>query len=59
MLPIVFEWQGSIDRWIFMGLLYIALGLVGFGLVTAFLMTLKNLQDKVTGGQGSEAGREH
>ncbi len=59
MLPIVFEWQGTIDRWIFMGFLYIALGLVGLGLTTAFLMTLKSLQDRVTGGQGHEGGHEH
>ena len=45
MLPIVFEWKWTIDYFIFMGLLYFVLTLIGLGLLTAFLMTLKSLQD--------------
>lgn len=44
----IFEWPLFYtfpDRYIFMGMLYIALTVIGLGLLTALLMTLKNLQD--------------
>ena len=54
MLPIVFEWHwGDISRLIFMGMLYMALGVVSLGLVTAFLMTVKDTLS------GDSAGHEH
>lgn len=44
MLPIVFDWDWSLGRLIFMGFLYMALGIISIGLVTAFFMTLFNLK---------------
>ena len=56
MLPIVFEWHWDLSHFIFMGLLYLVLTLVGIGLVTAFLMTVKSLQDAPAGeGHGEGA----
>jgi NhaP-type Na+/H+ or K+/H+ antiporter len=39
MTPLSFEWQWNIDYGIFMGFLYLALGIVGFGLIVAYLKT--------------------
>jgi hypothetical protein len=39
MTPFSFEWQWSIGYFIFMGLLYLALAVIGGGLVFAFLRT--------------------
>jgi hypothetical protein len=37
MTPLSFEWQWNIEYLIFMGLLYLALGIIGVGLIYAFL----------------------
>jgi hypothetical protein len=37
MTPLSFEWQWNIDYFIFMGLLYIALLVVGIGLTVAYV----------------------
>ena len=37
MTPFSFEWQWNIDYFIFMGLLYLALGIVGCGLAVAYI----------------------
>jgi hypothetical protein len=39
MFPFVFEWGWDVGRLIFMGLLYMVLGAIGFGLLYAFVMT--------------------
>ena len=39
MTPLSFEWQWNIDYFIFMGLLYIALGIVGCGLAVTWIRT--------------------
>ena len=55
MLPIVFEWHwGDLSRLIFMGLLYMALGVVSLGLVTAFLMTVKDALTGPSAGHGHD-----
>ena len=43
MTPFSFEWQWNIEYLIFMGLLYIALGIVGAGLTFALIKTVLNL----------------
>lgn len=39
MTPLSFEWQWNIDYYIFMGLLYLALGIVGCGLAVTWVRT--------------------
>jgi len=39
MTPFSFEWQWNIDYFIFMGLLYLALVIVGGGLAFAYIKT--------------------
>ena len=39
MTPFSFEWQWNVEYLIFMGLLYLALGVVGCGLVFAYIKT--------------------
>ena len=39
MTPLSFEWQWNIDYAIFMGFLYLALGIVGCGLIVAYVKT--------------------
>lgn len=39
MTPFSFEWQWNVDYFIFMGLLYLALVVIGCGLVFAYLKT--------------------
>ena len=39
MVPFVFEWGWDAGRLIFMGLLYLVLGAIGFGVLYAFVMT--------------------
>jgi hypothetical protein len=39
MTPLSFEWQWNIEYLIFFGLLYIALGIVGVGLVVTVIKT--------------------
>ena len=43
MTPLSFEWQWSADYFIFMGLLYLALIIVGCGLVYSFTRTWLDL----------------
>lgn len=43
MTPLSFEWQWNIDYFIFMGLLYLALAVVGCGLVYTLLKTWLDL----------------
>jgi formate hydrogenlyase subunit 3/multisubunit Na+/H+ antiporter MnhD subunit len=45
MFPFVFEWKWSADHYIFLGLLYLALTIIGFGLVYSFLKTWLDLPD--------------
>jgi hypothetical protein len=45
MTPFSFEWQWNADYIIFMGLLYIALAIIGCGLVYCFLKTWMNLEE--------------
>jgi hypothetical protein len=43
MTPLSFEWQWNIEYFIFMGLLYLALTVVGCGLVYTILKTFLDL----------------
>jgi len=43
MTPLSFEWQWNIDYLIFMGFLYLALGIVGCGILYAVLKTWVDL----------------
>lgn len=43
MLPIVFDWDWSVTRIIFMGLLYLVLAAIGLGLGLAFLQTVMDI----------------
>lgn len=43
MTPFSFEWQWNIEYFIFMGLLYLALAIVGCGLVYTILKTWLDL----------------
>ncbi|MFO7739420.1 MAG: hypothetical protein R6V46_13155 [Desulfatiglandaceae bacterium] len=46
MFPFVFEWKWNADHYIFLGLLYLALAIIGFGLVYSFLKTWLDLPDE-------------
>lgn len=37
MTPLSFEWKWAADYFIFMGLLYLALGIIGCGVIVAYL----------------------
>lgn len=39
MTPFSFEWQWNIEYMIFFGLLYIALGIIGTGIIVAVIRT--------------------
>lgn len=43
MLPFIFEWQWDVGHFLFMGLFYLALGVISMGLATAFVSTLMDL----------------
>lgn len=43
MFPFIFDWDGSIARYVFMGALYGVLTLIGVGLGIAFHKTTKDL----------------
>jgi len=45
MTPFSFEWQWNMDYIIFMGLLYIALAIIGAGLIYSVLKTWMALED--------------
>ena len=46
MTPFSFEWQWNIDYVIFMGLLYIALAIIGCGLIYAFLKSWLDISNE-------------
>lgn len=50
MTPFSFEWQWNIEYFIFMGLLYLALAIIGAGLVYALIKTWM----AIIGGQESK-----
>jgi hypothetical protein len=54
MTPFSFEWQWNADYFIFMGLLYIALAVIGCGLVYCLAKTWLSLGE----GPGSGAPKE-
>lgn len=43
MLPIVFEWHWDVGHFVFMGLFYTALAIIGGGLALAFKATMQDL----------------
>jgi hypothetical protein len=43
MLPITFEWHWDVGHFVFMGLFYTALAIIGGGLALAFKATMKDL----------------
>ena len=43
MLPFVFEWHWDVGHFVFMGLFYTALGVIGLGLFVALARTFKDL----------------
>lgn len=59
MLPIVFDWDWSLGRWIFMGALYMVLAVVGTGLAVAFFRTVKNLSSGGAHGEGHGEAHGH
>lgn len=46
MFPFVFEWEYNSDHYIFLGLLYLALIIIGCGLVYSFFKTCLDLLKK-------------
>ena len=44
MTPFSFEWQWNIEYLIFMGFLYLALGIVGCGLVVTYIKTWMDVE---------------
>ena len=46
MTPLSFEWQWNIDYGIFMGFLYLALGIVGVGLIVAYIKTWIHMHEE-------------
>ena len=58
MLPIVFEWHWDIGHFIFMGLFYLALTVVGLGLMATLAMTFRDLYSGVDPHQDGH-GEEH
>jgi len=55
MTPLSFEWQWDTPHFIFMGLLYLVLIIIGGGLTYAFFKTLISLHD----GSGEEPPDAH
>ncbi len=49
MTPLSFEWKWAADYLIFMGLLYLALAVIGCGLVFVWVRTWLDLQSKEKG----------
>ena len=45
MFPFCFEWAWHADRLIFMGLLYLVLAAISFGLIYAFIKTWLGMRD--------------
>jgi NhaP-type Na+/H+ or K+/H+ antiporter len=46
MTPLSFEWQWNIHYGIFMGFLYLALGIVGCGLIVAYVKTWVRMHEE-------------
>jgi hypothetical protein len=46
MTPFSFEWQWNADYFIFMGLLYAALAIIGSGLIYSLVKTWMNIEGK-------------
>lgn len=46
MTPFSFEWQWNIEYFIFMGLLYLAMGIVGCGLIYCALKTWLDISEE-------------
>ncbi len=44
MTPLSFEWHWNADYLVFMGLLYVALAIIGAGLIYTFLKTWMDLE---------------
>lgn len=47
MTPLSFEWQWSIEYLIFMGLLYITLGIIAGGLIYTFMKTRNDIKNNI------------
>jgi hypothetical protein len=56
MTPLSFEWQWNIDHFIFMGLLYLALTVVGCGILYTWIKTWLDLSPD--NGEGGESPQE-
>ena len=48
MTPLSFEWQWTIDYFVFMGFLYLALTVVACGLVLVLIKTLMHMHEEDT-----------
>ena len=46
MTPLSFEWQWNLDYGIFMGFLYLALGIVGIGLLVVYVKTWIHMHEE-------------
>ncbi|MBU2498877.1 MAG: hypothetical protein KKE57_08260 [Proteobacteria bacterium] len=46
MTPLSFEWQWNADYFIFMGLLYLALAVVGGGLIFVYIKSWLDVQEE-------------
>ena len=46
MTPLSFEWQWNVEYLIFMGLLYLALSIIGAGLIYTYIKTWFEADDK-------------
>jgi hypothetical protein len=51
MTPLSFEWQWNADYFIFMGLLYLAIVIIGAGLIYTYIKTWFHLGDRDDGSQ--------
>jgi len=49
MTPLSFEWKWAADYFIFMGLLYLALAIIGCGLAVVWVRTWLDLSEKDAG----------
>lgn len=53
MTPFSFEWQWNADYFIFMGLLYLALSVVGCGLIVAYVRAWMDVDAEEQGEESS------
>ncbi len=56
MTPFSFEWQWNSEYFIFMGLLYVALAIVGCGLIIAYVRAWMDIESE--GSKGKEETSE-